>query len=164
MAEVKKQEQTEKDIETRIYEIGYLLVPTLADEEVSGIVASLKDIVREAGGILLGEGEPKTKNLAYSMTKAIGHNKKDYDSAYFGWLSFELSIGNIEKVTTAIEDNESVIRMLVVKTTREEAIPKKKSSVVRKKRIAKKEEISGKPASSAEIDKAIEEMVIDEKV
>jgi len=160
MTEEKKQEMTEKNDETRIYEIGYLIVPILSEEEVIALFADCKEVVRENGGVILSEGEPKIKNLAYSMAKAVGHNKKNYDTAYFGWLSFELPIENTQKVKALFEDKESVIRAIMFKTTREDVIPKKKTSVIRKKKTLRTEEIIDTPASSEEIDKAIEEMII----
>lgn len=158
MAETKDNIIKEEN-EPRMYEVGYLLVPTLSEDALPEVVSRLKDAIREADGAILGDGEPKMKNLAYRMAKVVGHDRSWYDTAYFGWILFTAPPEGAQAVKTAYDTTAEILRFLIIKGTKEDFAPKKRKPQIREK---KQESGEGVQASSEAIDKAIEELVISE--
>jgi len=158
-----KEAPEEEDVafikEPTIYQVGYLLVPTLSEEELSQSVLKLKDSIREKEGAILSEGEPKTKHLAYKMKKVIGHDRALHENAYFGWMFFTMRALEIGDIKTAYDENKDVLRFLITKAVQSELSPRKKKPQIVRARKRTEEE---KEASSEEIDQAIEELVISE--
>jgi ribosomal protein S6 len=154
----------------QVYELGYHIVSTVAEENLPKEVESLKAIVLQDGGSLVSEGEPKLINLAYSMTKSVADVKKTFNTAYFGWLKFETKSELMPSIKKAVDANPNVLRYLLIKTVRENTLYVPKLNV----RAAAKEEApkAKKPVKTEEtkisskkdledIDKSIEELVIE---
>ena len=57
----------EKDIDSRIYEVGYLLVPAISEEELPVVYGNLKELVASFGGNIISDDMPKMLGLAYPM-------------------------------------------------------------------------------------------------
>ncbi len=60
-------EKTEADAEEglRIYEIGYVLVPTRKEDEVEQTVTQIRAMIEKAEGKFLAEGAPSLQRLEY---------------------------------------------------------------------------------------------------
>ena len=151
----------------QVYELGYHIVSTVAEENLPKEVETLKVIVLKDGGSLVSEGEPKLINLAYSMTKSVADTKKKFNTAYFGWLKFETKSELMPMIKKAVDANPSVLRYLLIKTVRENTLytPKLNSvKVVEKeapkaKKSIKTDEV--KATSVEDIDKSIDELVLE---
>ena len=117
MEKVENVEKKEGGVQ--VYELGYHIVSTVAQENVPKEVESLKAIVLKDGGSLVSEGEPKLINLAYSMTKSVADAKKKFTSAYFGWIKFETKSELMPMIKKAVDANPNVLRYLLIKTVRE---------------------------------------------
>ncbi len=151
----------------QVYELGYHIVSTVAEENLPKEVETLKAIVLKDGGSLVSEGEPKLINLAYSMTKSVADAKKKFNTAYFGWIKFETKSELMPEIKKAVDANPHVLRYLLIKTVRENTlyVPKltirtgdKEMSKVKKS--VKTEETKATSAKDLEdIDKSIEELV-----
>lgn len=102
-----------------IYEVGYHLLPTIAEEDVDGEASSLKDILGKAGASIIGERAPVKIRLAYSIEKKEEGSKRSYDSAYFGWTAFEALGASLAVINGAFKANPSVLRHLLVATSRD---------------------------------------------
>lgn len=152
--------------EPRIYELGFLLLPSLDSAGVSGETASLRDLIIEKQGIIIAEGEAKERPLAYRMVKMIDNKKEKFDRAHFGWIKFETTPHMALEIKKALDIRKNILRFLIVKTVREEEIverrvaPKKKSYMKPKTEIKGKKEETSKPISQAELDKTIDELVV----
>jgi len=163
MEKVEKQE----GIGGQVYELGYHIVSTVAEENVPKEVEILKEIVLQDGGSLISEGEPKLINLAYSMTKSVADIKKVFNTAYFGWLKFETKSELMPKIKKAVDENPNILRYLLIKTVRENTLytPKLNVRAVNKEespKVKKSIKTDEKKAISFEdIDKSIEELVIE---
>ena len=99
----------------KLYEVGYLLISTLSDEQVAEAAKAVAEVVASEGGSITKEEAPKYKRLAYSMRKKIDAKYHDYDAAYFGYVYFEAEpsvIGTIDKKVAALAP---VLRHIVVK-------------------------------------------------
>ncbi len=148
-----------------IYEVSYLLLPSLAQEQVPAKVASIHDAVEKAGGQVISGENGTLIDLAYPMTKVVQTLRHKCLQGYFGWLKFELTADGIVKVKKSLDGNDDVLRYLIIKTVRE-------NTLVSGKMMLKKEEIMKKEvpvsenlnpeemATSEEIDRSIDNLVI----
>jgi ribosomal protein S6 len=156
----------------QVYELGYHIVSTVAEENLPKEVEALKAIVLKDGGSLVSEGEPKLINLAYSMTKSVADTRKKFDTAYFGWLKFETKSELMPSIKKAVDAYPNVLRYLLIKTVRENTLytpklnvraPGKEAEAPAKvKKSIKTEETKISSSKDLEdIDKSIEELVIE---
>jgi len=165
-------EKVEKHVEEgglQVYELGYHIVSTVAEENLSKEVETLKAIVLKDGGSQVSEGEPKLINLAYPMTKSVADTKKKFTSAYFGWIKFETKSELMPEIKKAVDANPNVLRYLLIKTVRENTMftpkltvrtaNKEEAPVAKVKKSIKKEE--SKPVTVEELDKTIDELVLE---
>jgi len=162
---MEKVETLEKEGGVQVYELGYHIVSTVAEENVPKEVETLKAIVLKDGGSLVSEGEPKLINLAYSMTKSVADAKKKFNTAYFGWIKFETKSELMPMIKKAVDQNPHVLRYLLIKTVRENTLytpklnvkaPAKEEAPKAKKSIKTEEK---KATSIEDLDKTIDELV-----
>lgn len=154
-----------QDDRLSVYEIGYLIVSSVPEEKVAGEVEAIKKIIGDAGSTVITEEAPYAQDLAYTMRKKMvsgGYEK--YDSAYFGWIKFEVGSDKIEALKNSIEAHPSVLRMLLITTVKENTYLSKRAPVIAspaKGGDEVAEEIKDAPAavSPEEIDKSIDAMV-----
>jgi len=169
---MEKVEKLEKEGGVQVYELGYHIVSTVAEENLPKEVEALKAIVLKDGGSLVSEGEPKLINLAYSMTKSVADTRKKFNTAYFGWLKFETKSELMPSIKKAVDQNPNVLRYLLIKTVRENTLytpklnvraPGKEAEAPAKvKKSIKTEETKISSSKDLEdIDKSIEELVIE---
>lgn len=163
---MEKVETIEKEGGVQVYELGYHIVSTVAEENLPKEVETLKAIVLKDGGSLIAEGEPKLINLAYSMTKSVADAKKKFNTAYFGWIKFETKSELMPAIKKAVDANDHVLRYLLIKTVRENTLftpklnirtPGREEAPAKAKKSIKTEE--KKATSFEDIDKSIEELV-----
>ena len=76
----------EKDIEGRIYEVSYLLVPTISEDELPVNYGNLKELVASLSGNVVSDEMPKMMNLAYPMYKTLQNVINKFETAYFCWM------------------------------------------------------------------------------
>ncbi len=147
---------------TKIYEIGYLLVPTIAEEEVGAVYGNLKELISTEGGLMISDEMPKMINLAYQMVKVVQNVRNKFDSAYFGWFKFEMEADKILSLKEKLKLDPNIIRFLTLKTVRENTIASKRfvSKDLSKKRTSKEEgEVEPVEINKEEIDKEIDALV-----
>jgi ribosomal protein S6 len=156
----------EKDIDSRIYEIGYLLVPTISEEELPATYGNLKELVASSGGSIVSDEMPKMIGLAYSMFKTLQNINNKFDSAYFGWVKFSMNPGKTLDLKKKLELDPNIIRFLMIKTVKENTIASKRfvhrDMIRRKIPMMKKEgemEETSLPINKEEVDKEIDAMV-----
>ena len=150
----------------QVYELGYHIVSTIAEENLSKEVEILKAIILKDGGSLISEGEPKLINLAYSMDKSVADIKKKFNTAYFGWIKFETSQSLMPEIKKAVDQNPNILRYLLIKTVRENTmfVPKLNVRSGEKEPTKVKKSIKTdetKATSLEELDKTIEELVVE---
>lgn len=145
----------------RVYEVGYLLLPSVPEERVQSEVLKIKDLIKEAQGTLISEEDPKYRTLAYEMVKrtsATGIMR--YTEAYFGWMKFEADASHLPLMKDKLDHSDTVLRYLLVKTVREDTF--------RSPTKAEDEETTGNEqgnvpavvrASPEELDKSIDALV-----
>lgn len=110
---------TEDHKEAQVYELGYLILPSIAEDSLSDVVDTLKGIVKKVGGQELDSEAPMKIDLAYTMSKTVGARKYVVDDAYIGWMKFECEPSCIPQVNNAVKQLDEVLRHLLVKAPRE---------------------------------------------
>ncbi len=105
-----------------VYEVGYLLMPTVAEDSLSAEVSWLHDIIGAHKGEIISEEFPKMRSLTYTMEKVLESKHQKFNDAYFGWIKFELPVAAIKSITQEIEKHSTMLRHLVIKTVRENTL------------------------------------------
>ena len=156
-----------------VYEIGYLIATTVPEEKVPAEAAEIHSIITKAGATIIADEAPHLEPLAYTMrTKNVSGSYVSHDEAYFGWVKFEIPTDAVEGVKKTLEVLPSIVRILVISTVKESTYLGKRAPAIAaafgaapvKKTDApaaeeKKAEKPAASASSAEIDKSIDDMV-----
>ncbi len=163
-----QEEKDMEDFEPRIYEVGYHVLSTISEERVPEEVAKVKEAIVSGGGIILSEEEPKLMHLAYPMDKVVANKRSWLDTAFFGWVKFETDPQAINSLKKVLDNNESLLRFLIIKTVRENTMIKKSLLLAKKALPGDREEKDTgekKPEPVAEIneeelDKQIEGLVV----
>lgn len=165
-----EKENKEKEDALTVYEVSYLLLPSLAIEQVPREIESIKESIISRGGAVISDENPVLIDLAYSMTKVVQTVRHKVTTGYFGWVKFEMPAGGIEAVKKSFDANESVLRYLILKTVKENTL------LLGKMKLQKEEKVRSEPmgdegveapapeapkeTSSEEIDKTIDNLVI----
>lgn len=105
--------------EPRVYELGYLLMPSVSEGDLSNERDALVALITKFKGIVISEGQPQLIDLAYDMTKVINNKKHTYSQAYFGWIKFDVTPDVVEALTDEVEALENLVRSIMIKTERE---------------------------------------------
>ncbi len=147
-----------------VYEVGYLLVPTLSEGEAASYPQNIKGLLAKHKMQVIAEEAPRMVTLSYVMTKGEGGQRQRFTSAYFGWVKFDGEKEEIKALEETLKKDPSLVRFLLVSTVRESTYsPNRLLSSDRLegetiKRKVVSEAGKGK-MSEAELDKTIEELV-----
>lgn len=148
----------EHEVVTRIYEAGYQIVPSVPEQDVEKVVASIRSEVEKSGGSFIAEGAPSLVKLSYAMDKREGEKLVGYDRGYFGWLKFEGSTDSAKALTDFLNGHAQVLRSIVFKTVREDTRAKFRAPQLREvKRTDTIKAVSRKAPSSEEKEAVSEE-------
>jgi ribosomal protein S6 len=152
--------------ENRIYELGFHVVSSIPEEKLPAEVTIIKDLLESNGAVIISEEFPKLRALSYTMTKVVGPKHLKFDTAYFGWVKFEMNPDAVSKIKNSLERNDNIIRFLIVKTVRENTMTAPKppafkadSKGVATGEIPKNKEVT--PISEAELDKTIDSLMVE---
>jgi ribosomal protein S6 len=159
-----------------LYELAYHLVPALNEEGRAVQVDALRKLIEGDGGTIVHETYPEHFELAYTMQRHIAGSIVRFDTSYLGWMNFEADAQFIPGIQDACDRNESIIRVLLVKTEREliarevrpvaikgsdaAAIPTKTSEPKTLGKAEGEDDVPKEEMSEEEVDKAIEELVV----
>jgi len=146
-----------------VYEVGYHIVPTVAEDSLGVRVTAIRDIIESEGGSMIADEYPKQMELSYPMTKVASNKRALHHSSYFGWMKFEVEPKGAKVIDVKLKADDLILRYVVVKTVRENTMVPKKVFQQKRTEDGKVEEKTAedKPVmSEAEIDKTIEELVI----
>ncbi|MCA9352974.1 30S ribosomal protein S6 [Patescibacteria group bacterium] len=108
--------------EPRVYELGYLLMPTVDEGNLGNERDALVALITKFKGIVISEGQPQLIDLAYDMSKMINNKRHNYSQAYFGWIKFDITPNVVEALTEEVETGKSIIRSIMIKTVRENTL------------------------------------------
>lgn len=155
--------ENEKQARTSVYEIGYLMVPSIAEENLGAEVTSFKDALNAYGVTFISDEYPRMMELAYEMSRSIMNKKQKFSYGYFGWVKFEATTDTAVQIKDMMDKNETFIRYLMIKTVRENTMsPKRayKTDGPRRKQ-AVKTEAEAAPIDEEAVDKEIDALVLE---
>ncbi len=156
----KEEKEKEEVRENRVYEVGYLIVPTVSEEALPREVTALKDALDKEKALIISEEFPKSKPLAYPIQKRVGEGYQTHTSGYFGWIKFECAPESALRIEQEFKRSERVLRYLLIKTVREQTLTSGRPRLDRRER---KEVPKGAPASAPvseiELDKSLEKLI-----
>lgn len=114
--------------EPKVYELGFHLVPTIAEDAVEKEFDAVKAMVSKVGGEFISEGKPELINLTYSMSKVVKAIKSNYSKAYFAWVKFEVTADQVDAIKKDLDASATVLRYLLVSTVKESTLYADKKS------------------------------------
>ena len=152
-------------VATRIYEIGYIITPSVKEDGIEKIVGALRSEIEKAGGNFIAEGAPSMIKLAYAMEAREDGKKIAHDRAYFGWLKFEAQSVAAKVLEETLKQHADIVRFIVFQTVREDTRAKIKAPTLREvrrtdtiKSTPRRETEDKAPVSEAELEKALSEI------
>ncbi len=166
--EIKDEIVDEKEeTEARIYEIGYHIVPLVAEEGVPAKAGEVKAVIEKQKGVMIADEMPKLMPLAYTIAKTVEGKKHIFDKAYFGWIKFEVDSAALPAIEEALKANENVLRFLLIKTVRENTMTSMQKILSQGKMDKEKaakgapdaKDADKKPVSVEELDKTIVQLL-----
>jgi ribosomal protein S6 len=108
-----------QDKERTVYEIGYLVLPSIPEDSLDSVVSKITNAFENEGGARIDGEAPFLNPLSYEMSKQVGARKYVVREAYLGWVKFDLEPSKIETVKATLEKIEEILRFLIVKVPRE---------------------------------------------
>jgi ribosomal protein S6 len=171
-------ETQDSDFEPRVYEIGYLIVPSVAQEKLQDKAAALGQLITKQGGAILEQGEPQFRDLAYDMATSVANKKVVHKTGYFGWIKFEVDPALTAKIEEDLKKDTDLIRYMFIKTVRDNTLApaqavltaeaeekarkeREKNAPVKEAPAVAKKETSDEPVSKEEIDDTIDKLIVD---
>ncbi|MFA5888938.1 MAG: 30S ribosomal protein S6 [Candidatus Paceibacterota bacterium] len=167
--DIKRQGEAMISDKLTIYEVSYLLLPSLAVEQVPAKVTALKKLLTSVGGQVISDESPILIDLAYSMTKVVQTVRHKCTMGYFGWVKFEVNKEGIEAIKKGLDMDNEILRYLIIKTVRENTLlngkMKLKFEDIKRQGVSYDSEtvempVVEKEATPEEIDKSIDDLVI----
>lgn len=104
------------EIDPRVYEVSFWLVPTISESELPAHFDRLKKVVSDAQGEFISEEAPYMREMTYQMVRVIDNVNKRFNDGYFGWVKFRALPQNAIVVKNAFEKDTTLIRSLLVET------------------------------------------------
>lgn len=145
-----------------VYEVGYIMVPSIAEENLGGEVTAFKDTLSDAGVAFISDEYPKMMELSYEMSRSIANKKHKFSYGYFGWVKFECTSLQASAIKDMLDKNEKLVRYLLIKTVRESTMSVKRAygkPEGARRRTTTRVEKSG-PINEEVIDKEIDALVV----
>lgn len=109
----------------KVYELGIHLLPTLSEADVQIEFSKIKSQIEKANGEFISESAPRLFTLAYEIPKTIKAQKKWYETAYFGWVKFNLEASGLAAIEKYVKELDSTLRYVFVKTVAEDTMVSK---------------------------------------
>lgn len=119
--------------EPRVYEIGYHFLPILGNDKLSTEEEKLRKLIAKFGGLVIQEESAHMINLAYPIDKIIDNKRNTFSQGYFGWIKFDITPEEVEKLKEELDKLDSLLRYLLIKTVREDTLSQKRPQVEEKK-------------------------------
>ncbi len=159
-AEVSSQANAPKDPRP-VYEVGFHVVPTVAEDVVSEIVEKIRKELAKGGAEIIAEQMPQKMTLAYVVERSDSGKREKHGEAYFGWVKFATERENITALESVLRGTRDILRYLLVETVREEAVARRaiftsdrlEGETIKKPVAAP--EVSKGPISEEELEKSI---------
>lgn len=147
----------------KVYEVGFHLIPKVAEAEMPAEVEKIKAILSAHGASVIAEELPRMTQLSYPMSRAEAGKRDRYNQAWFGWVKFEVEPTQVKEIENEIGRMQMMLRLILISTVRESTRSAKIfvsdrpiGDTMRKPEKAQQEP---KKLSEAEIETAVDELV-----
>lgn len=157
--------ETSEAVLKRVYEIGYHIIPTVHEENLDGVVGSIRSLIEKAGGSFIAEGAPALTRLSYPIEVSERGKNTEYDRGYFGWIKFEAPAAGVEAIDRSLKTDANILRAMVFRTVREETRARIKMQTLREvrrtdtiKAAPRRAEETAAPVSEEDLDKALSDL------
>lgn len=152
--------------ERRVYELGYLAVSTLSEQDLTSVVDSVKELAKNAGGTIISEAAPEELTLAYTMYTREKEKNIPHEKAFFGWVKVELDSQSAAIFKSTVDQNKLFIRTLLFVTVAEDTRAKLAPQALREVKAtgtitAPKKAEGATQATDTELDKTVDSIVAD---
>lgn len=127
MSQASEASSQANDLNQTVYEVGFHVVPTVAEAEVGGVVEKIRSVLEKANAEIIKEEFPAKRTLAYVVERAMHGKREKYSESYFGFIKFAAEKSTIADVTAAIRGMNEILRFLVVQTVREDVGPSRRA-------------------------------------
>lgn len=124
----------------QVYEIGYLILPSIAEDKLGAVIDKIKAVFEKAGGQPLDGEAPVKIDLSYTMSKTVGASRYVVTEAYLGWMKFEMDPSKALEAKMALDKVDELLRFLLIKAPRESAFTFAKAQALITEREAKEVE------------------------
>lgn len=156
--------ELENNTDSRIYEVGYLLAPTIDEGGIPAVYGNLKELISSLNGEIISDEIPRIRELAYTLGKDVQNVRSKFDTAYFGWTKFEMEPEKVLELKKKLGLDPNFLRFLIIKAIKENTIVAKRfvrRDIVRRKTpgIAGAGNEVPVEINKEEIDKEIDAMV-----
>lgn len=111
---------TQPYADTRVYELGFHVLPTVGESGSHDVMKELMDLLGNSKGEVLGKGEVAFMELAYPMLKIIDNKRNFFETAYFGWIKFAVAADKIDEIEKMVKARRDILRFLIIKTISED--------------------------------------------
>ena len=135
-----------------IYEVCYLILPSIPEDKLDDIVGSIRGIITEESGVEVDFEAPFRHPLAYSMSKTIGASRYVTSDAYIGWIKFEVEPAKAVVIKDKLDKLEEILRFLLVKAPRNTTFTFAKAKAVAKEKEEELESASVEDSSMVKED------------
>lgn len=103
-----------------LYELGFHLDPAISEDKISSKIDGIKKVLTDNGSEIVKEGQAKSMKLAYEITKPISGKNIRFNTSTFSWIKFNSTSDKINLIKEGIDEDDEIIRSLIVKTTDDE--------------------------------------------
>ena len=142
--------------EMRVYELGFHLDGELPQEDAKKAYEALKGLA-EKKGTLVAEGTLEKIQLAYTISRMDTTGRRDFNSAYFGWIVYETDGAGHDEVNAAAKAETRIIRFIDLRTTKEAARHASEMHEFYRKAPEQSEQVE-EDVADAELDAALKEV------
>jgi len=155
-------QQSQQD-DSHVYELAFFLMPTMGEENLPTVFGDLKNMLSKSGAVFISEDFPKLLPLAYPIDKIIEHKRQAFNTAFFGWIKFELESGHLLNLKEELKHSINLIRFMIVRTVRESTLAPRRLHAPRRRPAPDKVRPTEPaiPIDEEAVDKKIEELVTD---
>ncbi len=161
---VKSKKVTEEvDSVFGIYEISYILLPSLSNDDVSKEVTNLQEQISSNSGNVLSFENPILIDLAYPMVKVTTSSRVKCQKGYFGYIKFQMDTLNVSEIKKYAENNPFIVRFLIVKTVKENTLLNGKMMFKKEDKVSKDEtvdDVKSDVIDEVALDKSIDNLVV----
>lgn len=106
------------------YELVYLMIPDLTEEELKNNMEKIVSLIQETGGVLGASEKPEKRKLGYSI--------KGRQEAFLVCVNFSANPEKIQDIKNAVSSKNEILRSIVIIKEKESEIKKKRSITARK--------------------------------